>query len=77
MWLRANGICHTVGRAATIVSPFIVLWLSQTYGIVGVVALMVALLTIQILVVWGWGVESRQRALEELDSARSQASAAS
>jgi putative MFS transporter len=73
--LRANGICNTVGRAATIVSPFIVLWLSQTYGIVGVVALMVALLTIQIVVVWGWGVETRQRALEELDSARSQASA--
>jgi putative MFS transporter len=66
--LRANGICHTFGRAATIVSPFIVLWLSQNYGIVGVVGLMVALLAIQIMVVWGWGVEPRQRSLEELDS---------
>jgi putative MFS transporter len=66
--LRANGICHTFGRAATIVSPFIVLWLSQGYGIVGVLALMVALLVVQIVVVWGWGVEPRQRSLEQLDS---------
>jgi putative MFS transporter len=66
--LRANGICHTFGRAATIVSPFIVLWLSQGYGIVGVLALMIALLAVQIVVVWGWGVEPRQRSLEQLDS---------
>src|SRR5262249_16468534 len=65
--LRANGICHTFGRAATIVSPFIVLWLSQHYGISGVLALMVALLLVQIVAVWGWGVEPRQRPLEELD----------
>jgi MFS transporter, putative metabolite:H+ symporter len=66
--LRANGICHTFGRAATIVSPFIVLSLSQTYGISGVLALMVALLAVQIVAVWAWGVEPRQRPLEELDS---------
>jgi MFS transporter, putative metabolite:H+ symporter len=64
--LRANGICHTFGRAATIVSPFVVLWLSQTYGVSGVLALMVGLLIIQIVVVWGWGVEPRQRSLEQL-----------
>jgi MFS transporter, putative metabolite:H+ symporter len=67
--LRANGICHTFGRAATIVSPFIVLWLSQGYGTAGVLALMVSLLAVQIVAVWGWGVEPRQRSLEELDSA--------
>jgi putative MFS transporter len=67
--LRANGICHTFGRAATIVSPFIVLWLSQGYGMAGVLALMVSLLAVQIVAVWGWGVEPRQRSLEELDSA--------
>src|SRR5262245_20215760 len=61
--LRANGICHTFGRAATIVSPFVVLWLSQTYGIAGVLALMVGLLSVQIVAVWGWGVEPRQRSL--------------
>jgi MFS transporter, putative metabolite:H+ symporter len=66
--LRANGICHTFGRAATIVSPFIVLWLSQSYGIAGVLAMMIALLALQILAVWRWGVEPRQRSLEELES---------
>jgi len=62
--LRANGICNTVGRAATIVSPFIVLWLSQSYAVAGVLALMVVLLAVQIIVVWGWGVGSCQRSLE-------------
>jgi putative MFS transporter len=65
--LRANGICHTFGRAATIVSPFIVLWLSQNFGIAGVLALMVTLLAIQIIAVWGWGVEPQGRPLEQLD----------
>ena len=55
-------------KLATIVSPFLVLWLSQNYGIAGVLGLMVALLAVQILAVWGWGVEPRQRSLEELDS---------
>jgi MFS transporter, putative metabolite:H+ symporter len=68
--LRANGICNTVGRAATIVSPFIVLRLSQSYGVAGVLALMVVLLAVQIIVVWGWGVESCQRSLEALDSTK-------
>jgi putative MFS transporter len=66
--LRANGICHTFGRAATIVSPFVVLYLSQTYGVAGVIALMVALLIVQIVAVWGWGIEPRQRSLEQLHS---------
>jgi putative MFS transporter len=66
--LRASGICHTVGRAATIVSPFVVLYLSQTYGVAGVVALMIALLAVQIVAVWGWGIETRQRSLEQLHS---------
>jgi MFS transporter, putative metabolite:H+ symporter len=65
--LRANGICHTLGRAATIVSPFIVLWLSQNYGIAGVLSMMIALLALQILAVWRWGVEPRQRPLEQLE----------
>ncbi len=65
--LRANGICHTFGRAATIVSPFIVLWLSQSYGIAGVLSMMIALLALQILAVWRWGVEPSQRPLEELE----------
>ena len=68
--LRANGLCHTFGRAATIASPFIILWLSQAYGVAGVVALMVGLLVVQIIAVWGWCVEPRQLSLEQLDSVR-------
>ena len=66
--LRANGICNTLGRAATIVSPFIVVSLFQNYSIRGVLALMLALLVIQILVVWVWGVEPRARPLEALEA---------
>jgi putative MFS transporter len=67
--LRANGICNTFGRAATIVSPFIVIGLFQSYGIIGVLALMALLLVIQIVAVWGWGVEPRAKPLEVLELA--------
>jgi putative MFS transporter len=64
--LRANGICNTLGRAATIVSPFVVLWLATGFGMPGVLGLMIALVVVQIIVVWAWGVESRQRVLEDV-----------
>jgi MFS transporter, putative metabolite:H+ symporter len=66
--LRANGICNTLGRAATVVSPFIVIALFQSYKIAGVLSLMIVLLLIQILAVWAWGVEPRGRPLEALDT---------
>jgi putative MFS transporter len=64
--LRANGICNTLGRAATIVSPFVVLWLATDFGMPGVLGLMIALVIVQIIVVWAWGIESRQRVLEDV-----------
>jgi MFS transporter, putative metabolite:H+ symporter len=64
--LRANGICNTLGRAATIVSPFVVLWLATGFGMPGVLGLMIALVVVQIIVVWAWGIESRQRVLEDV-----------
>jgi putative MFS transporter len=64
--LRANGIWNTLGRAATIVSPFIVLALATNYGMPGVLGLMISLVVVQIVVVWAWGVETRQRGLEEV-----------
>src|ERR1043166_5694798 len=67
--LRANGICNTLGRAATIVSPFIVIALFKGYGVAGVLGLMIALLLIQIVVVALWGIEPAQRRLEELEDA--------
>ena len=67
--LRANGICNTLGRGATVVSPFIVGSLMASYKLPGVVWLMIALVVIQIVVVWAWGVEPRNRGLEDVAAA--------
>ncbi len=64
--LRANGICNMFGRGATVVSPFIVGALIASSGLPGVIWLMIALVVIQILVVWAWGVEPRNRGLEDI-----------
>jgi MFS transporter, putative metabolite:H+ symporter len=65
--LRANGICNTLGRAATVVSPFVVGALMVDYGLPGVVWLMIGLLVVQIIAVYFWGVEPARRSLEGLD----------
>ena len=67
--LRASGICHTFGRGATIVTPFIVVKLFQDHGVAGVMMLMIGLLTLQVVVVGLFGVEPRRRSLEELEQA--------
>jgi len=64
--LRANGICNTLGRGATVVSPFIVGALMASYQLPGVVWLMILLVVVQIVVVWAWGVEPRHRGLEDV-----------
>ena len=64
--LRANGICNFFGRGATVVSPFIVRALMESYKLPGVVWLMIGLVVVQILVVWAWGVEPRNRGLEDV-----------
>jgi putative MFS transporter len=66
--LRANGLCNMLGRGATVISPFIVLALFKSYGVQGVLGLMIGLLLVQIVVVGIWGVETRRRGLEELQS---------
>jgi putative MFS transporter len=65
--LRANGICNTLGRAATVVSPFIVGSLMASYKLPGVIWLMIILLMVQIVAVYFWGVEPAKRSLETLD----------
>src|SRR5215475_6801252 len=64
--LRANGICNMFGRGATVISPFIVGALIASYGLPGVIWLMIAVVVIQIVVVWAWGVEPRNRGLEDV-----------
>ena len=68
--LRANGICNTLGRAATVVSPFVVGYLMVHYKLPGVIWLMIALVVIQIVVVWAWGVEPAKRGLEDVAVAK-------
>jgi putative MFS transporter len=67
--LRANGICNTLGRGATVISPFIVGALMANYKLPGVIWLMIGLVVVQIVVVWVWGVEPRNKALEDLATA--------
>ena len=67
--LRANGICNTLGRGATVVSPFVVGSLMASYQLPGVLWLMIGLVIVQIVVVWAWGVEPRNRGLEEVAAA--------
>jgi len=67
--LRANGICNTLGRGATVVSPFVVGALMANYQLPGVVWLMIGLVVVQIVVVWAWGVEPRNRGLEDVATA--------
>ena len=64
--LRASGVCNTLGRGATIVTPFIVVSLFAQYGIVGVLAMMIGLLAVQIVVVAWLGVEPTGQRLEDL-----------
>src|SRR5450432_216215 len=67
--LRANGICNMFGRGATAISPFVVSALMASYGLPGVVWLIIGLVVVQIVVVWVWGVEPRNRALEDVATA--------
>jgi len=71
--LRANGLCNMLGRGATVISPFIVLALFKSYGLFGVLGLMIGLLLVQIAVVAIWGIETRRRGLEELRDSSPQA----
>jgi MFS transporter, putative metabolite:H+ symporter len=64
--LRASGIVNTLGRGATIVTPFLVVMLFEVRGVAGVMALMISLLLVQIVTVWALGIEPRHRSLEEL-----------
>jgi putative MFS transporter len=71
--LRASGIVNTLGRGATIVTPFLVVSLFETRGVAGVMALMIGLLVVQIVTVWALGIEPRHRSLEELKAEESAA----
>jgi len=64
--LRASGICNTFGRGATVLTPFAVVPLFTSYGVGGVLALMIGLLALLIAAVLLLGVEPSGRRLEEV-----------
>ncbi len=64
--MRASGLVNTLGRGATIVTPFLVVRLFEARGVAGVMSLMIGLLVVQIITVWALGIEPRHRSLEEL-----------
>ena len=64
--LRASGICNTFGRGATIVTPFAVVPLFTTYGVGGVLALMIGLLAVLIAATLLLGVEPSGKRLEDV-----------
>jgi MFS transporter, putative metabolite:H+ symporter len=65
--LRASGICNTVGRGATILTPYIVVALFRSYQVGGVLSLMIGLLIVQICIVLIFGIEPKKRRLEEIE----------
>lgn len=65
--LRAAGIANMFGRGATIITPFMVISLFSTYGVSGVLTLMVGMLVILIIAVIGLGIETKQRRLEAIN----------
>jgi putative MFS transporter len=63
---RGGGFAQTVGRAFLIISPFIILWLFTSYGIVGVILVVSGvylLVSVLNLVV---GVDTSAETLEHL-----------
>lgn len=72
--LRANGICNMFGRGTTVITAsFLIVALFQSYGVGGVLALMIGLLVIQIIVVAIWGIEPARKGLEALDPTKGKA----
>jgi MFS transporter, putative metabolite:H+ symporter len=64
--MRASGIANTFGRGATIVTPFLVVRLLKSHGMGGVLSFLISLLVVQILLVHFWGIEPKNRRLEEV-----------
>jgi len=64
--LRGSGLANTVGRAVSIVVPYAVASAFMSFGIAGVLTLIVCTLLIQALIVGVLGPETKQRSLESI-----------
>jgi len=72
--LRAAGTCNAVGRLGAVAMPFAVIPLFNSFGIVGVVALLGGILLIQAAIVAALGIDTNQRSLEALAPAETESS---
>src|SRR5205807_1632350 len=66
--LRGAGVCSTAGRLATASVQFVVVALFAWGGVTAVVGLLVSLLLIQGIVFALFGIETKQKSLEEISS---------
>jgi putative MFS transporter len=64
--LRGSGVSNTVGRAVSIVVPYVVAAAFTGFGITGVLTLIVGTLLLQALIVGVLGPETRNRSLEAI-----------
>ena len=64
--LRGNGLANTVGRIATMLSPYAVVALFTSYGIAGVVGSLAVLLALVAAIVALFGIETRRKPLEAI-----------
>jgi putative MFS transporter len=65
--LRGSGIANAAGRAVNIVVPYVIATSFDRFGLYGVLALIVAVLVGQIVVLLTMGVETKGRSLEDLE----------
>ncbi len=64
--LRGSGIANAAGRAVNIVVPYGIAASFDSFGLYGVLALIVAFLLLQIVTLLFFGIETKQRSLEDL-----------
>jgi putative MFS transporter len=64
--LRGSGVSNTAGRAVSIAVPYVVAWAFTSFGIAGVLTLIVGTLLVQALIVGVLGAETRKRSLESI-----------
>jgi putative MFS transporter len=64
--MRGTGFCNALGRLMNVASPYLIVYIFNTYQVSGVVTVMLLLLAIQAIVVGAFGIETRGRSLESL-----------
>jgi putative MFS transporter len=64
--LRGVGFCNTVGRAVAMGTPLAVVPMFAAEGVAGVTGLIAAVLGVMCFAIWVFGIETRNKTLEEL-----------